>query len=316
MKILVVEDETTIRLAIRMLLEEAGHDVIEAGDGATAWNLIQQHTPRVIIADWMMPELDGLSLIQRIRASSFLGYTYVIMLTARDTKDDLLTGLDAGADDYLAKPFDFDELCARIAIGVRIMEHEDRLRAQATFDTLTGLLNRRAITDFAEAELSRTLREDARLSVIMLDVDHFKSINDTYGHDVGDQALQLVADTMTICLRSCDRVGRWGGEEFLVVLPGAAQDEAAAVGERIRHALATTPLPLADGSELSLTASLGVATTIPCTHTDLPPLVQAADEALYTAKRTGRNRVCLAHPTPFPHTPPLELLKASRACSA
>jgi two-component system chemotaxis response regulator CheY len=264
---------------------------------------------RLLITDWMMPGIDGMELIRLIRSTQAEGYTYIIMLTALATKPQVVSGLESGADDYLTKPFDPDELLARITIGQRILQLEERLmesRRQmeilAMQDTLTGLFNRRAIHDRALAELNRLARgtASAPLSVILLDVDRFKTINDNYGHEAGDRALQVVAERLGQMLRSYDLVGRWGGEEFLVLLPGTGLAEACVVAERVRAGLAQSAVPV-EGGGAALTASLGVASVgvevMQAAGSDEPwldRLMRAADRALYQAKNSGRNKVCVA----------------------
>jgi two-component system chemotaxis response regulator CheY len=316
-KILIVDDDPQSRRLLAVNLAFAGHSVVEAPDGESAWALFQQERQRLIITDWMMPGMDGMQLIQKIRAAQDEGYTYIMMVTGLGTKPQRITGLESGADDYLTKPFDPGELLARVTIGERILKLEESLMASrrqmevlAMHDTLTGLFNRRAIHDRALAELNRVARGTASspLSVILLDVDRFKTINDTYGHEAGDRTLQLVAELLAQQLRSYDVLGRWGGEEFLMLLPGASAEEAAAAAERIRAALAQTELPV-PGATVLLSASLGVATLeteagplVPgvaeASEAWLDQLVRAADRALYQSKNAGRNRVSVATPVP------------------
>jgi diguanylate cyclase (GGDEF)-like protein len=308
-KILIVDDDPNSRRLLSVNLTFGGHSVVEAPDGETAWALFQQDRQRLVITDWMMPGIDGMELIRLIRSTQAEGYTYIIMLTALATKPQVVSGLESGADDYLTKPFDPDELLARITIGQRVLQLEERLmesRRQmeilAMQDTLTGLFNRRAIHDRALAELNRLARgtASAPLSVILLDVDRFKTINDSYGHEAGDRALQVVAERLGHMLRSYDLVGRWGGEEFLVLLPGTSLAEAGVVAERIRSGLASSAVPV-EGGGVALTASLGVASVgleaMQAVSGDEPwldRLMRAADRALYQAKNTGRNKVCVA----------------------
>ncbi len=299
MKILVVDDEPDSRRLLAIHLKYAGHQVVEAEDGRAGWEKFLSEQTRLVITDWMMPEVDGPELVRRIRGNDASGYTYIIMLTALGAKPNIVAGLGAGADDYLTKPFESDELMARLRIGERILKLEENLTASrqqmeylALHDGLTSLLNRRALHDHAEAELSRAARNASPFSLMMLDLDHFKSVNDRFGHATGDAALRLVASTLTQQVRAYDAVGRWGGEEFLILLPNTALAEAQAAAERIRVAIESSRLPLATGGELQLTASFGVTTLsgLASVH----QLTAQADAALYRAKQAGRNRVCLA----------------------
>jgi two-component system cell cycle response regulator len=310
-KILVVEDDPTSLRLLSVNLRYAGHEVVEAPDGAAAWSLFQAEPQRMVITDWMMPKLDGLALIGNIRAAEHDAYTYIIMVTALATKPQVVSGLVGGADDYLTKPFDPDELLARVTIGERILNLEEDLRAAkrqaevlARQDSLTGLPNRLAIRERALAELNRLARDHTSgpLSIILLDVDRFKTINDRYGHEAGDRALRHVAALLAEAMRNYDVVGRWGGEEFLLVLPNAPLGAARAAAERIRERLAQADLHL-NGGGAGVTASLGVATVSPeavrpgaAGEQWLDRLVRAADRALYEAKGLGRNRVAVAPP--------------------
>lgn len=298
MKILIVDDDPTSRRLLAINLKYARHEIIEAQDGDEGWEIFLREGTRLVITDWMMPEVDGTELIRRIRASGERGYTYIIMLTALGSKPNVVTGLEAGADDYLTKPFDADELLARIKIGERILMLEESLSASkqkmeylAMHDALTGLLNRRAVQERAEAEVNRSRRNGNPLSFILLDIDHFKSINDRFGHAVGDQALKFVANLLAQQVRIYDLVARWGGEEFLIILPDTQRAEAVSVAERIRQAIATASLKLENKSTVEVTASFGVAFYADA-HWTLNELVAHADEALYRAKHEGRNRVC------------------------
>lgn len=298
MRILVVDDDRGFRELLSEELQAVGHTVFEAADGQEAWEIMNQEPARLIISDWMMPTLDGPQLISRIRNASFPHYVYTILLTAKSSQQDVIVGLGAGADDYLRKPFDVEELQARVAIGERILMLEMRLREAlysleiaATHDGLTGLLNRQAITNHAEAELSRVYRAGGSLSVALLDIDHFKSVNDRYGHLVGDEALKHVSETVASTIRPYDRAGRWGGEEFMLVLPETTLQQAALVAERVRERVAASPLTLADGEQLQLQVSLGVSETEAENLVPLTTLLDRADEALYRAKNAGRNQV-------------------------
>lgn len=302
MRILIADDDPPSRRLLKVHLLAKGREVVEAEDGLTARDLWQREHFRMVITDWMMPDLTGLDLIRFIRSDPQPGYTYTIILTALHEKSHVVEGLEAGADDYLTKPFHSEELLARVAIGERILRLEDHLREArqqmeflAMHDGLTGLLNRRAIQEFAEAELKRAARASSPVSVLLIDLDHFKSINDRYGHLIGDQALRMFAEVLLESIRSYDQAGRWGGEEFLCVLPDTTLKDAKVVAERIRAGVADSSLPLRESSDLSLTVSIGVASA---SGEDGPivldKLVQAADAALYRAKNEGRNRVSAA----------------------
>jgi two-component system chemotaxis response regulator CheY len=303
MRILIVDDDALQRRLLRSQLNKTDHEIWEATDGSVAWELWQEQPIQFVITDWMMPRMDGVELTRRIRAASTLAYTYIIMLTGRSDRDDIIDGLESGADDYLVKPFDPRELRSRVAIGMRIVNLEMRLRESlhelhrmATHDSLTGMLNRHAIYEYAIAEVERVKRENTSVSLIVADVDHFKQINDTYGHPAGDQALRMIAATLRRLLRPYDRVGRWGGEEFLIVLPGTTLEEASEIAERIRETIARSPFMLEEAGDtgpLWLQISQGVTSTNAQAPQPLDTLISQADLALYQAKRGGRNQVCL-----------------------
>jgi len=298
MRTLIIDDDDAYLQLLRMILHRLGHEVYEASDGAQAWNLLQKDPIPFVITDWMLPEIDGLELIQRVRQANFPNYIYLILLTAKKSPDDIVKGLEAGADDYLTKPFDVSELQARIGIGQRILDLETRLRESmqqlaslASHDSLTGLLNRRALYEIIEKERIRTQNAGVPLSVVMIDLDHFKLINDQYGHLIGDEALCQVAQSILDRKRSSDYVGRWGGEEFLVILPGANLQEAGIVAERMRVAIRSLSIPLEDGRVVTVTASLGAASAFLGEEFSLERLIHRADQALYMSKEAGRDVV-------------------------
>jgi two-component system chemotaxis response regulator CheY len=250
----------------------------------------------------MMPGTDGLDLIRQIRTARLERYIYVILLTARNTKLDVVDGLEAGADDYLIKPFDPNELLARVAISKRILQLEaslrearDHERTLARHDSLTGLFNRRAIYEHAEAELARADREDSPISLILLDIDYFKEVNDHHGHLIGDQTLYLIAATISRNKRPFDWFGRWGGEEFLMVLPNTNLQEACQVAERIRTSVSEVNLPLPGGRSFRRTISLGVTSAPATSLSSLDILLQQADSMLLLAKERGRNQISVYH---------------------
>ncbi len=303
MKILVVEDESISRRMVKKYLLDAGYEVVEAEDGQFAWELFQDEPFQLVITDWVMPRLDGPELVKKIRASGQKNYTYIIMLTAMDNKENVIFGLESGVDEYLTKPFNSRELVARVASGVRILKLEEQLmqaREQmeilAMRDGLTGLLNRRAIEEYAESEFNISERKRHPLSIIMLDIDHFKKVNDRFGHKAGDYALQQMAQILKEDLRSYDRVGRWGGEEFMLILPDTDLDDAAIVAERIRVKISDRKITLESGETFSIHISLGVACV--SNHvSSLSKLIDSADHAMYQAKQAGRDRVCTFQPT-------------------
>jgi len=303
MKILIAEDDSTSRLLLKRVLTGWGYEVTATADGEEALReLLADDAPRLAILDWMMPGIDGVDVCRRVRARETRQPPYIILLTALDEKGDVVTGLEAGADDYVGKPYDPDELRARVAVGRRLVEINERLlEAQealevlARTDALTGLLNRRAIIGELETEMARGHREGGRLSVGMLDIDHFKDVNDTYGHAAGDAVLREVVTRMASVLRPYDRLGRFGGEEFLVILPQSDEAALGIVLERMRADVAAGPIVIGDVG-VAVTVSLGGAVHEGET-TD--GLIARADAALYAAKHAGRNRVEALLPLPL-----------------
>ncbi len=298
MEILIVDDDPVTCQILQAGLSRAGYEVLEKPDGQAAWEYLQGSPARFMITDWMMPGISGLDLIQRVRSANFSTYTYIIILTAKGDRSDIIDGLTAGADDYLVKPFNINELYARVNIGRRILGLEDRLtrareqmEAMAMHDSLTQLLNRRAIYNHAEAEYNRSRRGSTPLSLLMIDIDHFKSVNDQYGHLSGDQAICHIARCISQNIRSYDWVGRWGGDEFLVILPSSDTDQARVVVDRIQDSLKSAVFSPADGAVLNMTLSIGVSMRTGESQVPLHNLLQQADKALYKAKRGGRNQV-------------------------
>jgi two-component system cell cycle response regulator len=301
-RVLIAEDDPVSRRMLQAFLAKWGYDVEVAADGREALAALEQPSaPQLAVLDWMMPGVEGPQVCQKVRQLTGRPYTYILLLTARGQKDDLLRGLASGADDYLTKPFDSQELRARLRVGERILELErnliaarEELRFRATHDVLTGIPNRAAVLEAAQRECSRQLREGGSLSVLILDLDHFKSINDTYGHLCGDEVLREVARRIVACVRTYDTVGRYGGEEFLVVAPTTDGAGALALGERIRQSI-EEPAIKTDAGPIKVTASCGVARNN-CSHRlSIAALLKLADDALYRAKASGRNRCELAH---------------------
>jgi two-component system, cell cycle response regulator len=296
MRIVIAEDDPISRRLLEATLTRWGHEVIVTINGSQAVHaLLKPDGARLGVIDWMMPNMDGLEVCRRLR-ERVAPYVYLILLTAKDRREDLVQGLEAGADDFLVKPFDMYELQARLRAGQRIVELQESLieaqsalREAATRDPLTGLWNRAAILDRLHREIDRASREGSRTAVVLVDLDHFKRINDSYGHPAGDTVLLTAAERLRVCLRTYDEVGRWGCEEFLIVLPNCGTEEAAGVAERTRRAVAERPHNLG-GVRHEVTASFGVASA---TSGDAAELVRRADTALYRAKDGGRNRVAV-----------------------
>ncbi len=301
MRILIAEDQALLRRILEAGLRKAGYEAVSYADGQAAWEGFLEDPTRMVITDWMMPRLDGVDLIRRIRDLDLDRHTYVILLTARDQKDDVVDGLASGADDYLTKPFDHRELEARVAIGQRMISLEDRVLAPqerlerlATYDGLTGLLNRQALLERAEGEVHRSVRNGSPMGVVMVDVDRFKSVNDEHGHVQGDEVLRQVANALSENVRPYDLVGRWGGEEFLLILPGTSLEETRQVAERVREGVACAEIETPSGTTLQIHISAGAASSQPQSHVDMDALLLDADQALLVAKRSGRNQVRVA----------------------
>jgi two-component system cell cycle response regulator len=298
MKVLIAEDEAVSRRLLEASLRRWGYDVVVAANGRVALDILERpDAPKLVIFDWLMPGLDGIQLCQQVRAKQNDPYTYILLLTSKRNQRDVVEGLSAGADDYITKPFDPQELKVRLRAGKRIVCLQDQLiaareslRHLAMHDSLTQLWNRAAIQDLLVAEVARSRREGATLGVVVADLDHFKNVNDTYGHPVGDAVLCETADALRKSTRPYDAIGRIGGEEFLVVLPGCNQINAVSHAERLRFAISETWVETVAG-RVQVTASLGVAVLGKGGDGDAQSLVRAADEALYRAKRNGRNRV-------------------------
>jgi two-component system, cell cycle response regulator len=303
MRILIADDELISRRKLQALLTMWGHDVVSAEDGNSAFELLKvSDAPRVALLDWVMPGKNGIDVCSAVRHDRPEPYTYMLLLTAKDAKENVVEGLESGADDYLIKPWDPDELKARLRTAQRILQLEDRLvearetmRFKATHDHLTCLFNRGVIVDLLERELARTLREKGCTIVILGDLDHFKSVNDTYGHPVGDDVLREAARRLLGSVRSYDFVGRYGGEEFLLVLNNCDTSQALLRAEEVRKAVAGLPIQTARGP-LSVTMSMGVLSSRDWNQHNAAEILCEVDAALYRAKASGRNRSELARP--------------------
>ena len=305
MRILIAEDDAVSRTILRRAVEKIGHECLAAADGEEAWSLYKENADLdVIISDWMMPGVDGLELCRRVRGGNRDGYTYFIFLTALGDREHLLQGLEAGADDYLSKPLDRDELGMRLTSALRVTELHRRLAVQneeleqlnqmlfeqSRQDPLTSLGNRLRLREDLQVLQSRADRYGHSYAVALCDVDFFKAYNDRYGHLAGDDVLRRVAATLSSGLRTGDTAYRFGGEEFLLVLPEQDAEAATAITERLRRAVEDLEIPHADGIPLGVvTVSAGVAVSAEAGDAD--GLLKAADRALYAAKEAGRNHV-------------------------
>jgi two-component system cell cycle response regulator len=298
-RILLVDDEPTQRLIMARLLRRAGYEVETAGNGREALDKIENGHYQLMITDWEMPEMDGVALCSAVRASPREGYLYTILLTARDSIEHVVAGLQSGADDYLTKPVIEPELIARLNTGKRICTLERSLRAAneenrrlSITDPLTGAYNRRYLMEQLPRELQRASRYSRPLSAVMCDVDHFKKINDTHGHMAGDEVLKVVVSTLKGTIRTTDWVARYGGEEFVIVLPETNGINAAVAAEHLRKQLGAQPLDI-EGLKLSVTASFGVVgwrDAVP-TGATVDQLIARCDTGVYASKAAGRNRV-------------------------
>jgi two-component system cell cycle response regulator len=298
LKILIAEDDAISRRLLDTILRKWGYEVVIAYNGGQAWAELQKEdAPRLAILDWMMPEMDGVEVCGKVRERTDAPYVYILLLSAKSQREDLVKGMESGADDYITKPFDANELKVRLRAGRRIldlqtqlMSAQEALRDQAARDPLTGIWNRNALFDVFRRELARAERDGNQLSIVMLDIDHFKNLNDTHGHMAGDAVLREFTSRITASLRPYDAVGRYGGEEFLVVLPGCTVDSGMRHAERLRALITDLPFDTSEGRH-TVSCSLGVASTSATSPKDPDSLIRAADAALYRAKRNGRNRV-------------------------
>ncbi len=295
MRILIADDSIVGRHLLEATLRKWGYEVIVACDGAEAWDILQRDSaPSIAILDWVMPLLTGPEVCRKVRLKQGQEpYTYILLLTSKNMKEDLIEGMDSGADDYITKPFDQHELQVRLRAGTRIVNLQQELRRQAAHDPLTGVLSRSKGFEIFDRELQRSIRENVPLSVLLVDLDHFKNVNDTYGHLAGDEVLREAARRLRECVRSYDVLSRYGGEEFLILMPGCNQEDAQVQAERLRVAIGESPILITSANDVAhpLTASFGITISSPSTLESPESLVRVADEALYEAKRRGRNRV-------------------------
>jgi diguanylate cyclase (GGDEF)-like protein len=301
MKLLIAEDDPVSAHVLKSMASKWGYEVMVVRDGLEALRVLESpECPPLAILDWMMPEIDGVELCRRIRTRKKEPYVYVLLLTAKARKEDLIEGIEAGADDYVVKPFNKQELKVRLRAGVRLVELQaeliaarDALRFQATHDPLTGAWNRGAILDVLNRELARAARESTAVGLILADLDHFKRVNDQYGHAAGDRALCEAILRFGASMRIYDSVGRYGGEEILVIVPGCGSKALPVLAERLRSSLAQEPIRTPEAT-FSLTCSLGLASSDQLNGVTAEALLRAADAALYRAKSGGRNRFEMA----------------------
>ena len=302
MKILVADDDPVSCRLMQRMLERSGYEVVVAADGrAASQQLMSSDGPKLALVDWMMPELDGPGVCREVRRRPDGSYVYIVLLTSRQSNEDIVEGLGAGADDYLTKPCNPAELNARLSTGRRILELEEKLvearesmRFRATHDGLTTLLNRTAILACLRQAFDSFLHDGVPFSILLGDIDHFKRINDVHGHLAGDAVLTLFASRLQNAVRSTDVIGRYGGEEFLIVLQGCGAHDLATRAEQVRRAITDSPFTVRD-SLLTVSASLG-GTTVDAYNTPMSTelIIDQADAALYLAKTQGRNCVRIA----------------------
>lgn len=299
-KVLVADDSAVYRKLVEHTLSEKDYSLVFARSGRETVELFAEHKPALVIVDWIMPDVTGIEICKHIRSAPQESYTYVILLTGKSEKKSVVEGLAAGADDYLTKPFHHEELIARVGVGRRIMglqreiETKNRLLKElALTDSLTGLPNRRAIEDWAKRQLSGAARYGFPFWVALADLDHFKTVNDSHGHDAGDTVLKAFSEILKRNSRQSDICGRMGGEEFLFILTHATEENVKKVINRVREELEGTKFAI-DGKSFTVTASFGVAGFVGTRAPDFNRLVAQADTGLYLAKRRGRNRVELA----------------------
>jgi len=300
LEILLVEDSQTQALKLKLMLENHGYQVNTATNGQEGMHMLMNQPVSTVITDWMMPEMDGRELCQAIRQHDFENYVYILLLTAKDAKDDIIEGLEAGADDYLIKPVDDAELIARLTTANRIISLESSLKQRnkeiallSITDPLTKIFNRGYLNDNLPKALKRAERYQLPLSILLVDIDHFKGVNDRYGHLAGDRVLKTFVDDINQALRrDLDWIARYGGEEFIIVLPETGHSGALAAAEKFRHIVESGRTATKQGP-IQITASFGIATvsnTADIDRISMDTLINTADRSLYKAKQAGRNR--------------------------
>ncbi len=295
---MIAEDNLILSRNLSKNISNWGYDVVTARNGLDAWNLVLKDSIRLAILDWMMPGIDGINLCRKIRnelTQTKSEYVYIILLTGKNQQEDIIEGLSSGADDYMAKPANLLELKVRLLNGSRIIDLEDKSIQLATTDSLTDLWNRRKIFEFFEEELDRGTREHILIGVIMIDIDNFKKINDNFGHSVGDKILSEVAFRLKHSLRRYDKIGRYGGDEMLIVLPNCNHNDVISIAERLRQVICSKKIKTSAGN-LEATISLGGVSTQYIKEISHEKLLEISDKALYQAKQKGRNCSVVTEP--------------------
>ena len=300
--VLVIEDHPDQRDLLAIVLKREGYQVITAANGLEALEKLETENVQIALSDIMMPKMDGFELIKRIRANPALKSIYLILITARIQEGDRVRGLDLGADDYITKPFSFSELLARVRVGTRVVQYQQHLEHQSQIDSLTGLFNRRAFEKKIHEEFERSKRYHNPLSVLIFDIDNFKTINDTYGHHGGDAALVKISETLREMTRQSDFSARYGGEEFVMILPETDQDSAVQVASKIHGAIRSSSFGTTN-RPFALTVSIGVSSTCMRTYSTWQEMLDDADRALYLAKNMGKDRIELWEPEKKPSSP-------------
>jgi len=293
--ILVIEDHPDQRDLLAIVLQREGYRVVTAGNGVEAMDKLQKEDVQIALSDIMMPKMDGFELIKNIRSDPALKGIYMILITARIQEGDRVRGLDLGADDYITKPFSFSELLARVRVGSRVVHYQQNLEYQTQIDPLTSLFNRRAFERKIAEEFERAKRYSHPISVLLLDIDNFKNINDTYGHHAGDTALVKISAILHEKTRRSDFPARYGGEEFVLILPETDQESALQVANKIHEEIRSQTFGTST-SRFALTVSIGLSSTSTKQYADWRQMLEDADQAMYVAKNSGKDRVQVCLP--------------------
>lgn len=296
-KVLIAEDNTVSARILQKNIKDWGYEVVLVQDGKKAWLALQEDEIRLAVLDWMMPEIDGIQLCRKIRENDHLEenqkYTYVILLTAKDEQKDLIKGFSAGADDYIRKPFNQLELKARLKTGKRIIDLQRQLQEQASRDSLTGVWNRKRMFRILDKEINRAQRDDLPMAIIMVDIDKFKAINDSHGHQIGDLVLKEIVTILKNNLRNYDEICRYGGDELLIILPNCDTAKTKTIAERLRMIVLKHKIRT-DAVSVNISLSLGgVSSENHASDVTSEALIMISDEALLEAKNKGRNCVVI-----------------------